>query len=325
MPGKFEQVYGEAFYLPCRVTYVNLAKPDTGSQYSRGKYCVTALVPKTDEAAMQEALNRLAFVTGVSDFNQIPKHPFLNQKGEWRDGDTAAHDGAAGCWFFTTSTDSQPPTYTVINTENGEPVECDPREIYNGCYCALLLTPAWIAERETATLYLNGVIMMDHGSRLSAGRTDPVQAFRNWSGGGNVQPAAAAKPMPPLQTAAAPAQQAAPAQEAAPAAEQAPPAQETAQPQQRRTRRTKAEMEASRAATGPGAPPTSTGQAVTAATSGPQFGAKPGAVAGGAGQSAPAAAKSAGPSFGNGSATTGAAPRNAPAGRSSMSDLLVKE
>lgn len=180
---QFEATYGEPLIVPCRVQYVNLVEPDTTGDFPRGNFCLTMLIPKTDTDTMQNVLAACADVAGVQDYRTLKKHPFLNQRKEFRDGDDPNQNpefkdkARVGHWFCTLGTNKHFDTYVM---QDGDFVECNPGEIYDGCYCAVLCTPCQHRDGET-TLYLNAVTKVRDGQRLTQ-RVDPKQAMRNWAG-----------------------------------------------------------------------------------------------------------------------------------------------
>lgn len=300
----FKQVYGDPFYIPCRVQWLHLAEPDNGSKYSRkDKYHLTALIPKTEEALMGQILGALAYVGGVANYQELAKHPFMDDTGGFRDGDLPHYGGKdpakKGCYFFVTGAgrDFQPDTMTILSGDGVDPVACNPREIYAGCYCAILVTPAMYNNEShigpETTLYLNAVIMIGHGERLASGRVDPVQAFRNWAQPSVANNAPAAQEVAQAQPVQQVAQSVAPApafggQQIAPAA---------GEPQRRRRGRPAGTGTIAQGPAVGGAPmasaPAMTGAPAMASTAGPQF---------------PSVAPAQGPAT--------------PNGRSNMSDLM---
>lgn len=182
---QFQQVYGEPFIIQCRVQYVNLITPDTGREFSRENYNLQCLIDKQDKATLTDILETCAAVGMVSSYQQLKKHPLLDGNGNLRDGDLpGVKDKAAkGCFYFTVGRKPElgaPPTFTLIDTPDGQVMECHPREIYAGSYCAVLVTPCMYRPGET-TLYLNAVTLVKHGQKLAQGKVDPMQAFSNWA------------------------------------------------------------------------------------------------------------------------------------------------
>lgn len=180
-------VYGEPFVSPIvRLQYVNVAKPDEGHKFSRGNYNVTALLPKKDKKGFKQLMESVAECAGceVENVDDLEKHPLLDGKGNLRDGDSKKNskkEGHAGHYFFITA--SSNPIDCFIENEDGEVEECDPKEIYSGCYARLTLQPAMYEEGEI-TFFLQGVMKVDEGDRFTAGRTDTKQLFANWAGKG---------------------------------------------------------------------------------------------------------------------------------------------
>lgn len=176
-----KQVYGEPIIIPCRIAFPNLAEIEPPGEYSRNNFNLMAIVSKEDEATLMHILTTLADVAGVQNFQQLAKHPMLDDNGNWRDGDAPGAKGEAqkGSYFFYTGSKTRPQTFTIIDTPNGDVVECHPRELYAGAYCAILCTPCMYRPGET-TLYLNAVTLVRHGSRLDT-KVDPMQAMKNWA------------------------------------------------------------------------------------------------------------------------------------------------
>jgi len=179
----FEQKYGEPIVIPCRVQYCSLTEPDTGSEFSNGKYGLWMLISKEDQATMSMVLTALADVAGVEAYTQLKKHPFMNQRKLFRDGDDVNQNpglkdqARVGHYFCRVSTDKH---FETMILQDGDFVPCNAGEIYDGCYCAVLCTPSEYREGET-TLYMNAVSKVRDGQRLAT-RVDPMQAMRNWAG-----------------------------------------------------------------------------------------------------------------------------------------------
>ena len=177
--------YGEPIVIPCRVKYCNLVKPDEGGQYSRGNFNVMCLIPKDDEQTMMNILGACAEVAGVGDWKELRKHPFMNQTKHFKDGDDQNANkqlkdkDQLGHYFTTIGTDKHFDTFVL---ENGDYVECDRAEIYDGCYAAVLVTPYEWKDGEV-TLLLNAVTKIRDGQRIGR-RVDPLQAMRNWASPG---------------------------------------------------------------------------------------------------------------------------------------------
>lgn len=180
----FEPSWGEPIVIPCcRVQYCCLLEPDTGDEFSTGKFGLWALFPKDDEKTMLMILNALAEVGGVQSFKQLKKHPFLNQTKAFRDGDDQNQNpngkdkARIGHYFCRISTNKHFDTFVL---SDGDVIPCNPGEIYDGCYCAIMCTPSQYREGET-TLYLNAVTKVRDGQRL-ASRVDPLQTMKQWVG-----------------------------------------------------------------------------------------------------------------------------------------------
>lgn len=188
----FKASYGDPFLSPkVRLQYVNVEKPDDGHKFSRkGKYVVTALIPKSDKKGLKMLLQQVADTAGCEldeVEEEVSKHPLLDGKGNLRDGDSKKNvkkEGHAGHYIFITSSDNQPDTY-AIEDEGDEPESVPPGEIYSGCYAQLVLQPATYEGEEgdiCVTFYLQGVIKVEDGDKFKGGRVDVKSLFANWGG-----------------------------------------------------------------------------------------------------------------------------------------------
>ena len=178
-----KSVYGEAFVTGrVRFQYVNVEKPDTGHKNSTGKYGLRALVSKKDKKTIQQLMDAVQDVYS-GDLEELEKHPLLDKKGKTRDGDDVKNvkrEGHKGCVFFNTFSENQPDTYVL--GENGEPVECDPKDIYAGSYGRLVLQPAYVSAHDIVTFYLQAVIKDEDGDRFTTGKTDTKDLLAKWGG-----------------------------------------------------------------------------------------------------------------------------------------------
>lgn len=180
-------VYGDPFVSSVvRLQYVNLAKPDEGHKFSRGNFNVTALLPKKDKKGFRQLMEAVAETAEceIDEVDNLEKHPLLDGKGNLRDGDdkkNSKKEGFPGHYIFITG--SANPIECCKQDDDGEVVECDPKEIYSGCYAQLALQPAMYEEGEV-TFFLQGVMKVDDGDRFTSGRTDTKQLFANWAGKG---------------------------------------------------------------------------------------------------------------------------------------------
>lgn len=86
--------------------YAWLAKPDEGQQYSDGKYKVTLVLDKEDEAvaAFIEKLTKLATEIGTKEFGKLPK----TFKMPYKDGDDQDKEEFKGHWLVVAKTKYQP-------------------------------------------------------------------------------------------------------------------------------------------------------------------------------------------------------------------------
>lgn len=174
---KFEPVWGQEFWTDTvRLQFVNLKEVDSGSQYSRNKFCVTALVPQDDEAGLAIITDGICSVvsehTGEEvSIDDIEKHPLLDKNGEIRDGNDekyVEYEGYAGHYFFTPVANEENQPECLALPEDGDPegvYEVDPSEIYAGCYARLLLLP-WIYEEGKVTFALRAVVKVADGERF---------------------------------------------------------------------------------------------------------------------------------------------------------------
>lgn len=179
----FEQEYGEQIIVPVRIAFASLDKPDTGHRFSTNKYGFTCIISKDDEDTIKTITNALCDVAQVASLDELTKHPFMDKNGRLRDGDDQAYkgkEGLAGSYFFKTTSKNPIRTLTAM-IPDGDPIDCAASELYNGCYCAAILTPA-MYDQGCVTLYPSALIMTGHGQRFSNVQSvDPVQAFRNWA------------------------------------------------------------------------------------------------------------------------------------------------
>jgi hypothetical protein len=189
----FEAVYGDSFTTGVvRGNHVWLHAKDTKGKFPTMKHCMTLLTSKTDKETIQSYKSAICEVCNVSSIKDdyVTKHPLIDDDNNLRDGDSEDMkdvEGYAGHVYFKVTTD-QPFECFVMN-EDGEIREVkDPEEIkkefYAGAYYQVILKPCQHREGEV-TFYLEGVLKVKDGKRLSGGGVDTKQMFMASAAGKN--------------------------------------------------------------------------------------------------------------------------------------------
>ena len=163
-----------------RASYPYVDKPDTGNEYSSGKYKITGLIEKTREDELkplkQACLAAARQIWPKVKFNDL-EHPF-------RDGDEGEAEINKGHVHFTAKSGRKP---GIVGPDKAELPEG--AEVYGGCYVRFSVTaftytrPAEIliekdgkrikkkTQLKGVSLALNNVQFVKDGERLGGGTT----------------------------------------------------------------------------------------------------------------------------------------------------------
>ena len=114
-----------------RASFPYVEKPDTGNEYSTGKYKITGLIEKDREAEIkplkQACMAAAKQIWPKIKFNQL-EHPF-------RDGDESETEGHHGHVTFTAKTNRKPGIVGPDKLPLGEGID-----VYGGCYVRFSVT-----------------------------------------------------------------------------------------------------------------------------------------------------------------------------------------
>jgi hypothetical protein len=158
----------------CRLSFVNVFKPQPGKDGGEPKYSVCLLIPKTDKATIKKIKDAIeaAKVACASLWNgKVPS----NLKTPLRDGDEDRPDRPeyVGMYFINASSKKKP---GVVDS-NRDDIE-DPTEVYSGCYGRASLNFYGYNTNGNRGIGagLNHLQKLEDGERLSGG-SDPAEDF----------------------------------------------------------------------------------------------------------------------------------------------------
>lgn len=161
---------GTRVILQCRLSFVHLAEPWSGTEGNEKKYSVSCIVPKEDKetvAALKAAFEQ-ALEEGTAKCwkGKKPNPAASNFKRPIKDGDIDRPDDAAyaGSFFFTASSKSKPATLNRLKQEI--PAE----EVYSGCQALVSVNLFPYAQGSNGVAAgLNSVLFYADGERLGGG------------------------------------------------------------------------------------------------------------------------------------------------------------
>lgn len=161
---------GTRVVLQCRVSFVHLAEPWSGTEGNQKKYSVSCIVPKEDRAtvkALEEAFAQ-ALEEGTAKCwkGKKPNPRASSFKRPLKDGDVERPDDEAyaGSMYFTASSKTKPATLDRYKKE------IDAEKIYSGCHCLVSVNLFPYAQGSNGVAAgLNSVLFFADGDRLSGG------------------------------------------------------------------------------------------------------------------------------------------------------------
>ena len=219
--GTFQNLIGrDVVSPPARLQFLSIAKPDTGGQYSDGRYKATFLFSKTETdfsqmKAVVEELSKQAFGLPAKNLRYVP----------FRDGDEKSWQGFANSIYVVAKSKFPIDVWSPDRDKaTGEIYKLDPEKLYAGCIARAHFAPlAYMSGNDPGiTFILNFIQFLEDAPRFGGiGQIDARDVFDEYIAGSGRRPTDAVDPA--AQEDASP--EADPEPTSSPAAQEAQPAQ----------------------------------------------------------------------------------------------------
>lgn len=149
---------------PARLQFISIAEPDTGGQYSDGKYKATFLFSKTETEfgsmkAVIEELAQQAFGCSAKELEYLP----------FKDGDEKTWQGFPGAIYIVAKSKFPVDVWSPIkDAATGELYRLDPKKLYPGCIVRAHFAPlAYMSGNARGiTFILNFIQFLEDASRF---------------------------------------------------------------------------------------------------------------------------------------------------------------
>ena len=145
-----------------RLAYPWLLQPrPEDAEIDPGKYCVLALIPKSDKATVAKIKSAI----DAAIARKWPNKPPSNLGNPLKDGDLKDAAHYKGCWFINVKSNSRP---QVVDAALNEVI--DPREIVSGDYgrVSMNITAYDQAGNRGTSAWINSVQVLEKGEPIGS-------------------------------------------------------------------------------------------------------------------------------------------------------------